>query len=96
MKSEITTNHGKLDLIINDAKHGVKVWKMLDIWKDAITDNGIIITEEISCATREQIPNGDLINEDKVLSNNTIKIVTLDDVNLDFDDIPPEDRGTRD
>ncbi|SVC37071.1 uncharacterized protein METZ01_LOCUS289925 [marine metagenome] len=63
---EITTNHGKLDLIINDAKHGVKVWKMLDIWKDALTDNGIIITEEISCATREQIPNGDLINEDQV------------------------------
>ena len=63
---EITNNHGKLDLIINDAKHGVKVWKMLDIWKDALTDNGIIITEEKSCATREQIPNGDLINDDQV------------------------------
>ena len=70
---EITNNHGKLDLIINDAKHGVKEWKMLDIWKDALTDNGIIITEEIGCATREQsqywpnlVPNGDLINDEQV------------------------------
>lgn len=63
---EVKNKNGQIDLIINDARHGINVWKMLDAWKDALTDNGIIITEEIGCATREQIPSGDLINEDQV------------------------------
>ncbi len=63
---EITNNHGKIDLIINDARHGVNVWKMLDVWKDALSDDGMIITEEIGCATRQQIPDGDLIDKQQV------------------------------
>ena len=64
---EIINKHGKIDLIINDARHGIDVWKKLDVWKDALTDNGVIITEEIGCATRAQT-NGDLINEDQINS----------------------------
>ena len=63
---EIVNNHGKLDLIINDARHGSDVWKMLDIWKDALSKDGIIITEEIGCATRQQVPEGELINKQQV------------------------------
>ena len=63
---EIKNENGKIDLIINDARHGINVWKTLDVWKKALTDNGIIITEEIWCATRQQVLEGELIDKQQV------------------------------
>jgi hypothetical protein len=63
----IKQEHGTVDFIINDARHGPNVWQNLNVWKKVLSPNGLIITEEIGCfVPNEDRSNSQLIDQEEI------------------------------